>query len=85
MYCIRDRMSRRLLTSTTDGRRAQLLVAGFEQLTISRDIGAGNHYWYLGRLRLGEVHPYDVGAQEHLQDELAGLIRAHRAGQLAWA
>lgn len=69
------------LTATLDRVRAQQLTYGFEQYVMRDDIGARNHYWYLGRLRLGQRHPYDEGARRILDAERGRLVDLYLAGR----
>lgn len=85
MYVIANRRTGQALTSTVDRRRADLLARGFEQYAqhgaVRRDIGGVNHYWHTGRLRMGQPHPYEVGARVLLEAErdmlIAGYPHAH--------
>ncbi|GAA1281188.1 hypothetical protein [Saccharothrix xinjiangensis] len=74
MYLVANRLDNSLTTSTTDRAHAERVCAGFEQLHVRRDIGAANHYWHLGRPRLGQPHPYDAEERARLRAELARLI-----------
>lgn len=76
MYVIGNRRTRQGLTSTIDKRRVQLLMFGFEQHTARDDIGAREHYWYVGRLRMGQPHPYEAQARQLLDAERDALIAA---------
>lgn len=69
------------LTAVLDRGRAEQLTCGFEQHVVRDDIGARNHYWYLGRLGLGERHPYDEGARRILEAERDRLVDLYLAGR----
>lgn len=80
MHTIRNRMSRQLLTSTTDSRHAEQLVAGFEQLRVTRDLNAQHHYWHISVMRFGQKHPYDLEAAAALAAERDRLTAYWLAG-----
>jgi hypothetical protein len=79
VYVIANRRTGQTLTSTTDPYRARLLACGFEQYSargaVRPDIGGVNHYCHVGRLRMGQPHPYEAGARRLLDAERDALAR----------
>jgi hypothetical protein len=69
MHVVRHRSTGQVLTSTTSGERAKQLCYGHEQYVATYDRGASQYYWYLGRLPLGQPHPYDAEAVAALETE----------------
>jgi hypothetical protein len=77
MYVIANRRTGQPVTSCLDRARAEQLCRGHEALSIRHDLGARDHYWYVGRIPWGGVHPYDEGAARWLAAERDALIERH--------
>lgn len=80
MCLVTNRISGKTVTRTTDHQVTERVTVGFEQLRIWPDTGVTNYYWHLGRLRLGEQHPYNEGAAEHLRDQPSEPVETYQAG-----
>jgi hypothetical protein len=81
MYDVRNRITGRTLTSTSDRYRAADVARGFEQLVVRADLGGIHYYWGRRPIGLGQPHPIDADARAALQAELNQLVEYHRAGR----
>jgi hypothetical protein len=79
MYVIRDETGK-AFTWCTDKRRADLIAGPSYNMRMRLDRGAQHYWWFLPRLKLGEVHPYDLEARAHLQARFEELRAAWLAG-----
>lgn len=75
-YVVRHRTTGTVLTSCLDPYRARAIAASGEQWIVREDLNSRHCYWWVGRLRLGQAHPYDDEARARLDAERDRLVAA---------
>lgn len=63
MLIVRDRRDGRAVSWGTDHERMRQIAASSPHYEAVEDGAASSYYCNLPKLRLGEVHPYDLSAQ----------------------
>jgi hypothetical protein len=67
MMVVRNRHDGRPLTWGTDHRRMQEIAASNPDYVAVEDRAAPSYYCHVPRLRMGQVHPYDLSAQKYAE------------------
>lgn len=67
MMTVRDTRTGRAVSWGTDHQRMHEIAATRPHLVAVEDRAASRFYWYLGKLPMGAVHPYDLEAQRYAE------------------